>query len=135
MSRRPRALLLRALLLVGLLAAAYAPAASPAPTAAPAATRAPAATSAPAPTRAPAATSAPAATNAPAAAPATGATPAAAAGAPVHVKMADTAGAIGNAPVYIAIERGYFQQQGIDLEFADFPGGAQMISSIATSQV
>jgi NitT/TauT family transport system substrate-binding protein len=53
----------------------------------------------------------------------------------IHVKMATTAGATGNAPVYIAMARGYFQQQGIELETVDFPGGAQMIPAIAASQV
>jgi NitT/TauT family transport system substrate-binding protein len=82
---------------------------------------------APAPTAAPPAS----ATQAGSAA----AQPTAAAGAMVHVKMATTAGATGNAPLYIAMARGYFQQQGIDLETVDFPGGAQMIPAIAASQV
>jgi NitT/TauT family transport system substrate-binding protein len=33
------------------------------------------------------------------------------------------------------MDRGYFKEQGIDLELVGFPGGAQMISSIATGQV
>jgi NitT/TauT family transport system substrate-binding protein len=52
-----------------------------------------------------------------------------------HVKYATTTGSATSAPVFIAQARGYFQQQGIDLELVPFGGGAQMISSIAASQV
>ena len=52
-----------------------------------------------------------------------------------HVRYATTTGSATSAPVYIAQARGYFQQQGIDLELVPFGGGAQMISSIAGSQV
>jgi NitT/TauT family transport system substrate-binding protein len=55
--------------------------------------------------------------------------------APEHVKYATTTGSATSAPVFIAQARGYFQQQGIDLELVPFGGGAQMISSIAASQV
>jgi NitT/TauT family transport system substrate-binding protein len=52
-----------------------------------------------------------------------------------HVRFATTAGASGSAPVYIALERGYFKQANVDVELVSFPGGAQMIPSIAASQV
>jgi NitT/TauT family transport system substrate-binding protein len=77
-------------------------------------------------------------------APTTAAPPAAAQPAPAqptaaagvdHVRFATTAGASGSAPVYIALERGYFREARIDLELVNFPGGAQMIPSIAASQV
>jgi NitT/TauT family transport system substrate-binding protein len=71
--------------------------------------------------------------------PAAPATPTAAPTAPPaaleHVKYATTTGSATSAPVFIAQARGYFQQQGIDLELVPFGGGAQMISSIAASQV
>jgi NitT/TauT family transport system substrate-binding protein len=52
-----------------------------------------------------------------------------------HVKYATTTGSATSAPVYIAQARGYFQQQGVEVELVPFGGGAQMISSIAASQV
>jgi NitT/TauT family transport system substrate-binding protein len=52
-----------------------------------------------------------------------------------HVRFATTAGASGSAPVYIALERGYFKEANVDVELVNFPGGAQMIPSIAASQV
>jgi NitT/TauT family transport system substrate-binding protein len=63
------------------------------------------------------------------------AAPTAPAAALEHVRYATTTGSATSAPVYIAQARGYFQQQGIDLELVPFGGGAQMISSIAASQV
>src|SRR5947199_3077475 len=52
-----------------------------------------------------------------------------------HLRFATTANASGSAPVYIGLERGYFRDAGIDLELVSFPGGAQLIPSIAASQV
>jgi NitT/TauT family transport system substrate-binding protein len=52
-----------------------------------------------------------------------------------HVRYATTTGSATSAGVFIAQARGYFQQQGIELELVPFGGGAQMISSIAASQV
>jgi NitT/TauT family transport system substrate-binding protein len=71
----------------------------------------------------------------PAAAPTPTAAPTAPPAALEHVKFANTTGSATAAPVYIAEARGYFQQQGIELEVVPFGGGAQMISSIAASQV
>jgi NitT/TauT family transport system substrate-binding protein len=97
------------------LTAACAPAAGPTPTqpAAPAAQ-----TTAP---------TAPAAASTPQGKPASGGMD--------HVRFATTAGASGSAPVYIALERGYFKEANVDVELVNFPGGAQMIPSIAASQV
>lgn len=109
-------------------------------------TTAPAATSAPAPTAAPkpAASAAPVGAS-PAAAPS--AAPAASASAsppglasvpktPVEtVKFATTTGSSTSAGVYIAQERGYFKQVGLNVDIVGFGGGAQMISSVAASQV
>jgi NitT/TauT family transport system substrate-binding protein len=115
-----------------LLLAACSPAAAPTATApAVQATTAPAAAAGAAakPT-----TAAAQAASAPAAGQAGGA-PAAGGGGLIHIKMAATTGSSGNAPVYIAIERGYFKDQGVEVETVDFPGGAQMIPAIAASQV
>lgn len=52
-----------------------------------------------------------------------------------HVRVALTNGSITGAGIYVALERGYFTQNGLDVEIVPFPGGAQMISSVAASQV
>jgi NitT/TauT family transport system substrate-binding protein len=52
-----------------------------------------------------------------------------------HVKMAITTGSVTGAGVYIANDRGYFKDVGIEVETVPFPGAAQMISSVAASQV
>ncbi|HLH23427.1 MAG TPA: ABC transporter substrate-binding protein [Chloroflexota bacterium] len=108
-ARRARNLLLGGLV----LAAACAPAAAPAP---------PAATAGPAPTAsAPAAASpAPSAPTAPPAA--------------THVRVASQFAStdVGH---YIAIERGYYQQEGVDAELVNFADASEMIPSLATAQV
>ncbi len=63
-------------------------------------------------------------------------TPAAsAAAAGDKVKVAITSGSVTGAGVYIALNRGYYKDVGLDVEIVPFPGGAQMISSVAASQV
>ncbi|MCA1646408.1 MAG: ABC transporter substrate-binding protein, partial [Chloroflexi bacterium] len=52
-----------------------------------------------------------------------------------HVTYATTTGSSTSAGVFIALARGYFQEVGIDLEIVPFGGGADMISTIAASQV
>ncbi|MBI2755881.1 MAG: ABC transporter substrate-binding protein [Chloroflexi bacterium] len=136
---------------LGLAACTPAPAAAPttAPTAAPAATKpAAAATTAPAVAASPAAAAAsPAAAAAspvakPAASPVASPSPVASdrtpppfTGAAESIKYATTTGSATSAGVYIAQERGYFKDQGINLELVPFAGAADMVSSIATGQV
>ncbi|MFI5268322.1 MAG: ABC transporter substrate-binding protein [Chloroflexota bacterium] len=52
-----------------------------------------------------------------------------------HVKIAITTGSVTGAGVYIALNRDYFRDVGLDVEIVPFAGGAQMISSVAASQV
>jgi NitT/TauT family transport system substrate-binding protein len=71
------------------------------------------------------------------AAPSTGAPApqsAAPAAAPETVKFA-TSPAVSSAGVFVGIERGYFQELGLEAEIVGFSGGAEMISSIAANQV
>ncbi len=60
---------------------------------------------------------------------------AAANGALQKVRFAVTTGSTTAAGVYIANDRGYFKDLGIEIEFVPFSGGAEMISSIAANQV
>jgi len=107
----------RAPLLLALLLAttACAPAARPAPTAPPATAAAVAPTAA-APTSAASAAARPAAP------------------APVHVRIASQFAStdIGH---YVAVERGYYQQEGLDVELVSFADASEMVPSIATDQV
>lgn len=41
----------------------------------------------------------------------------------------------GDTPAFIAAERGYFQQEGVDLEFVRFSNASEMIPALATGQV
>jgi len=66
---------------------------------------------------------------APAPAPAT-----APAAAPESVKFG-TGPSIGSAGVFIGIERGYFQEMGLDVSIEPFSGAAQMLPAIAASQL
>jgi len=59
----------------------------------------------------------------------------AASGAGEKVNVAITNGSLTGAGVYIAIDRGYFKEQGLDVTITGFPGAAQMIPSVASSQV
>jgi len=87
---------------------------------------APASTPAPAPPPPPAAAPPPAASAPP---PAATAVPAA-----VRVRIASQFAAtdVGH---YLAVERGYYQQEGLDVELVNFSDASQMIPSVATDQV
>src|SRR5438094_740374 len=84
-----------------------------------------------------AAPAAPAATVAPAA-PSGGAQPTAARLAPLSpplaVKMAETPGS-SNAGVYIALARGYFRDEGLDVSLETFDSGERAIPALVTGQV
>jgi NitT/TauT family transport system substrate-binding protein len=43
--------------------------------------------------------------------------------------------ASGGVPMYLAVDRGYFQQEGVDLEFVPFASNSEMVPAIATDQV
>jgi NitT/TauT family transport system substrate-binding protein len=86
----------------------------------------------PAAQAAPAQAAAPAAPAAPAAAVATSAP--AAPREPDVVKMADTLAFV-SAPLMIAVEKGYFQEQGIDLQIQGTAGGADVIPQLATGEI
>ncbi len=79
----------------------------------------------------PAAASAP--TAGAAAAPAA-ATTAPAPAAPTHVRIA-TARTASDAGLAIAVDKGYFQQEGIDAELIPFPSTSEMIPAVGTGQV
>ncbi|HLH22161.1 MAG TPA: ABC transporter substrate-binding protein [Chloroflexota bacterium] len=118
-------------LMVGLLLAGCQGGASTAPAAK---ASAPEAAPAAAQAAAPAADSAPAAPVA--AGPAGGATASvpAAPREPDVVKMADTMAFV-SAPVMIAVEKGFFQEQGIDLQIEPTAGGADVIPQLATGEI
>ena len=61
---------------------------------------------------------------------ATTAPEAAAAGRLERVRIAETA-AIAYAPVYVAEARGYYREQGLELEFENFAGGADAVPALA----
>src|SRR5437899_78125 len=86
-----------------------------------------------APTPAPAAASSPAAAAAPAAtaAPAAAAPTAAPLAAPVKVRIASQFAStdLGH---FIAVERGYYQREGLDVELINFSDASQMIPALAT---
>jgi NitT/TauT family transport system substrate-binding protein len=87
-----------------------------------------------APASTPAPASPPPSANAPP--PAASAPPAAATAvpAPVHVRVASqfAASDVGH---YLAVERGYYQQEGLDVALVNFSDASQMIPSVATDQV
>ncbi|HLH25153.1 MAG TPA: ABC transporter substrate-binding protein [Chloroflexota bacterium] len=88
-------------------------------------TRAPAAPATEAPrAAAPASTTAPAATAA----------PAAGAPAPIHVRYASQY-ASSDVPLFIAAEKGYFEQAGVDFEFVRFGNSSEAIPALGTGQV
>jgi len=117
--RTPTSHLLAMVVLGVLLLAACSPSASP-PNKAPAASAPP-----------PASASQPAAAT-PSAAPATREPPPAAAvpDRPQTVRVAETV-AISYAPVYVADARGYYREQGLELEFENFAGGADAVPALA----
>ena len=51
-----------------------------------------------------------------------------------HVRYASQFSS-GDTPAFIAAERGYFQQEGVDLEFVRFSNASEMIPALATGQV
>lgn len=51
-----------------------------------------------------------------------------------HVRFS-TQFASGGVPLYLAVDRGYFQQEGIDLEFVPFSSNSEMVPALATNQV
>jgi len=111
--------------LIGMLAASACQPAPPAPAAAPTAASAPAA-------------SAPTA-SAPAAAPAASqATTLAAKPAPLSPPVTLRMGQLrsgSDLPIFFGLERGYFQEEGLDLQLEDFQTSAQMTPLIATGQL
>lgn len=113
--------------ILSLFLAACAPAAVPTPTptakpAAVAATPAPAATSTPAPkpTPTPAATPTPVAEKP--------------LSPPVAVKVGVLRAAT-EAPIFIAVEKGFFSAEGLNVELLDFAGGAEMVASLASGEI
>ena len=90
---------------------------------------------------APAAPAQPAAPAAPAAAPAPGnatqpaaAAPAQPAGAAAHVRVA-TIGSLSDSGLFIALERGYWQEQGLNVELVPFDNIGLMVPAMGTGQV
>ncbi len=133
--RKGSSLCLFVILVLVVAVSSCAPAA-PAPT--PTVASKPAATTAPAPaapTTAPVATAKPA----PAAAPAAPAAPAPVAPAPLNPPVTVNVGIVGtltDAPTLIGIDRGYFKEQGLNLNVVPFVGGGTpMMPAIATGQV
>src|SRR4051812_31345588 len=108
--------------LVGLLVALILAVGCAAPASSPAA---PAGAAAPAPASGAASRAAPAA--APSAA-------AAAPPAPVHIRVASQFAStdVGH---FVAIDRGYYQQEGLDVELVNFSNASEMIPALATDQV
>jgi NitT/TauT family transport system substrate-binding protein len=93
-----------------------------------------AAPSPPAPTAGPAATSATAATREPVAAQAPTSAPAAAP-APLTVMRVGTLNATADAPFYLAQDRGYLREEGLDLETTAFDSGQQMVAPLGADQL
>src|SRR5919198_859049 len=95
------------------------------------------ATPAIAPTAPPTAVSSPAAK--PAASPAAAASPSPApAAAPSGPRKQIKVGAlptIGNAPVIIAQQRGYFESEGLEVELVSFASGAEIVAPLGTGQI
>ncbi len=60
---------------------------------------------------------------------------ASAAGPATHVRLGIKLGGFSDAPIYIAMDRGYFQQQGIDLETVNFDSAARMIAPLGAEQI
>src|SRR5215216_3092625 len=44
-------------------------------------------------------------------------------------------GLVSNAPIYVAQEKGYYQEQGLEIEFSRMQGGGEMIAPLASGQV
>ncbi|HZS02536.1 MAG TPA: ABC transporter substrate-binding protein [Chloroflexota bacterium] len=96
-----------------------------------------------APAAAPAAQPAATSTSAPAAAPAAGSSPAPVAAAPANtapavplevVRMSD-ARVLAAGPIYVALDKGYFREQGIDLQLESSAGVADVVAFLATGDL
>jgi NitT/TauT family transport system substrate-binding protein len=87
---------------------------------------------APAPAGAPAPTSAPAAAAPPA--PAAQPTAVRPLSPPVEVKMG-VLNTLGDAGIYLALERGYFEAEGLQVELVPFRSGQEQIPAVATNQI
>src|SRR4051794_3157120 len=121
----------RWLLALAALLPACAPAAPPQPANAGGSSAAPAAPPAASQPAVPTSAPAPAALPATAAAPSTAVQPLSP---PVKVRM----GALGIAPeagLYVAQERGYFREEGLDVEFVPFRGSADLMAPLATGEL
>src|SRR5690349_716660 len=53
---------------------------------------------------------------------------------PVHVKVG-AIGALSDAGLFIAYEKGYFRDEGLDVELVSFKAAPQILPAIATSEV
>jgi NitT/TauT family transport system substrate-binding protein len=94
-----------------------------------------AAPSTPSPTAVRQPTLPPTATRESAAAPQPTAAPAAAAPAPLTVVRVGTLNASTDAPFYLAQERGYLREEGLDLETTPFDSGQQMVAPLGADQL
>ena len=94
-----------------------------------------AAPSTPSPTAVRQTTPPPTATRESAAAPQPTAAPAAAAPAPLTVVRVGTLNASTDAPFYLAQERGYLREEGLDLETTPFDSGQQMVAPLGADQL
>src|SRR4051812_39306815 len=59
------------------------------------------------------------------------AAPATNAAAPVTKLLVAEHGLVSNAPLYVALEKGYYQEQGLDIELVRMQGGGEMIAPLA----
>lgn len=79
---------------------------------------------------------APAAAPAPATAAPTAAAPATATPAPQPQKLkVGVLGTTGDSPIYIALEKGYFKEQNLDVEFVQFGSALDMIAPLSAKQL
>jgi ABC-type nitrate/sulfonate/bicarbonate transport system substrate-binding protein len=89
-------------------------------------------TSATSPPPAPAATAPPSASPVAALAPSPGALPPPSAPETVHLGVL---GSVSDAGIFVALERGYFREQGIELELSTFDSAARMVAPLGARQL